>query len=369
MASQLDGPRLKVVRAREHLEALQDHESRFFLESDPYSITQDFDRKAGKRIYRIAVLKNPPLRRFAALIGDCVHNLRSALDHLVWQLSEDSSGAAERDTITQFPIFRYEGLYESSGLRQVARVGERAASVIRLLQPFHHDQPLLHPLWFVHDLDIRDKHRELAVSAATTSGYVQRIHHAKEDRGTFNLILSIEDIHDGAQIAELTISPPDAQVRVEAEFQFRAVLTAPSVPSTKQRLFAYSFLRFLSRKVEGAIDCFEPFYATGRYDDSVVLDDPIGPFHDAPPYEPLESGYTDEQHTEWAKLARESLDAHTVTALDEIESKGIAQDFDLEGMRSVLLRSNLAGFLLGVEMALERVREKREGDLELPPDK
>jgi hypothetical protein len=366
----LDGPRLKVVRAREHLQSLQNHEARFFLDSNPYSISDELDAQMGKHLYRVTVLKNPPARRFAALIGDCAHNLRSALDHLAWRLSADFSGPNDGDTMTQFPIFRFEkgkSGFDPRGVNQIARVGPGAAAVIRLLQPFHDDQPLVHPLWFVRELDNGDKHRQLAVSAAAASYYTHRIQHAKKDSGVFNLILSQEDVQDGAVIAELTISPPEAKVSVEAHFVFRAVLTAPTVPITSRRLFAHSFLEFLAGRVDGVINCFEPFYTSGSYDDAVVLPaDPIRPFHEAAPYDPQESSrLTDEEHTEWAKRARDGLLYFADEALSELESKVGEPAPATEPIRSMLVKSNLASFRFGVNMALERV-ENREGDLELP---
>jgi hypothetical protein len=360
MVHPLDGPRLKVVRAREHLHALQRVEGRFF-ERSPFEITDDFNIETGQHVYRIRVLRDPPIRRFAALVGDCVHNLRSALDHLAWQLSEDASGSNEADTTTQFPIFKTETGYDTRGINQIVRVGPGAATVIRLLQPFHDDLATLHPLWFIRELDNGDKHRKLAVSAAAASGYAHKLHAPKDARGTYHLNLSIEDIRDGEVMAELTVLPPKPQVHVEATFEFRAVLTSPTVPVTR-RLFAGSFLSFLSRRADGAINCFEPFYASGQYDDAVVLDDPIRPFHDVPPYDPLEPPErTDEEHASWARDAREQLEAKVDERLDDI---------DPARLRSALVRAAADGFVIGAEMTTERVLENLDAlegrELDLP---
>src|SRR5688500_2217945 len=92
----LDGRRLKVVRAREHLQSLH-FTQKYFIESDPYAITDDFDVKANKHVYRITnVFRDLPKHRMAAVAGDCLHNLRSALDHLAWRLSEDFQVAKGR---------------------------------------------------------------------------------------------------------------------------------------------------------------------------------------------------------------------------------------------------------------------------------
>jgi hypothetical protein len=368
----LDGPRLKVVRAREHLYVLQDHEARFFLDGKAYDIADDFDAQASKHVFRVKVLKNPPTRRFAALIGDCVHNLRSALDHLAWQLSNDFGGPNDADARTQFPIFRFERGkrgFDVAGAQQISRIGPGAATVIRLLQPFHDDQPLVHPLWFVHDLDRRDKHRQLSVSAAAVSGYAHRIYHAKKAGGIFNLTLSLEDIKDGMVVAELAIKPPKSYIAVEPHFVFRAALTAPTVPITKPRLIVCPFLGFLMRCVEGVINCFEPFYASGTYDDTVVLgSDPIRPFHEPAPYDPSEAAMTltEEEHTDWAKQAHDDLNLIADEALSKIRSSADMLSLDGDSLRSLLMNAEATGFLLGVDKTLERVEKQREGDLELP---
>src|SRR5262245_15024560 len=103
MSHPLDGARLKVVRAQEHLESLKD-ESRGYLDGHPYKIiTEEIHDPQGFPSMQ-AILPDgspkltkywkftpevhtlPPLR-LSALIGDVVGNLRAALDYIVWQLA------------------------------------------------------------------------------------------------------------------------------------------------------------------------------------------------------------------------------------------------------------------------------------------
>ena len=364
----LDGPRLKVVRAREHLQEIHFQQGRFF-ESNPYSVTDEFDAKAGKHVFRIHVHRDPPKHRLAALVGDCVHNLRSALDHLVWRLSEDFGGSNDADTMTQFPIFRTEVGYDTRGINQIVRVGPGAAAIIRLLQPFHFDPPILHPLWMIRELDNGDKHRELAVTAVAAKGYAQRIHPPKGTQGTYRLRIIIEDIKDGEIIAELVLSPPDPQVGVETRWEFQIALTAPTVPYTDPRIFVMPFLDQLARRVSGVINCFEPFYATGAYDDTIVIADPLAPYHSPPPSpEPELPKRSDATHEAFAERAKEQINAG-VDAVWEAVTPLIDQPEVIEKpLRSALVQSALNGFLLGTEMSLERVEENRSNEMTIPPE-
>jgi hypothetical protein len=86
MTIDLSGVRGKIERADEHLNALYAEMQTFF---EPYSnrrIVYDvFDRPWHVIVVRPLLDELPPLR-LSIICGDAVHNLRTALDHLVWQL-------------------------------------------------------------------------------------------------------------------------------------------------------------------------------------------------------------------------------------------------------------------------------------------
>jgi hypothetical protein len=104
--------------------------------------------------------------------GDAIHNLRSALDHLAWNL------AHWEGTIPGircgFPIGKELVNYESIKSRMVAGMSPEAKQAIDNLRPYKGGNE---PLWMIHHLDIIDKHRHLYVfpyqnlfSASTISG-------------------------------------------------------------------------------------------------------------------------------------------------------------------------------------------------------
>jgi len=97
----LQGCDAKVRRARAHLDALY-KEIGGFIESEPHEIVSEFDSETITRTVHLRVLKEPDETTWALLLGDFVHNLRSALDHLIWQLVLLSD--AKPGEHNQFPI-------------------------------------------------------------------------------------------------------------------------------------------------------------------------------------------------------------------------------------------------------------------------
>ena len=163
MGHPLDGVRAKIERAKEHFQVLQPEVSAF-LKLNPYSIVDEHNPYSRHHILRAKVhLDTPP--RLGIIAGDIFHNLRSALDHLVWQLVLLNSNTP--DDKTAFPIFWEDSKwnppkrYESSGRRKIQGVAPSVEAIIERLQPYHRTPFSEHPLFILHTLNIRDKHKLL----------------------------------------------------------------------------------------------------------------------------------------------------------------------------------------------------------------
>mgnify|MGYP001597368030 CR=1 FL=1 len=101
----LEGPRLKVRRAESEIQALRDLQSIFLKESDYRIVKAEFNPKTGKDVYRVHILSSPLSPEWGVWIGEITHNLRSALDTLVYQLALLKTKTPTWDTSQQFPIF------------------------------------------------------------------------------------------------------------------------------------------------------------------------------------------------------------------------------------------------------------------------
>lgn len=86
MTPSLDGARAKVERAKEHLDVL-DREWQAFVQLYPDGATPDHSFDGVWHIITVSPLfDEPPPLRLGLICGDVVHNLRCALDYIIWQL-------------------------------------------------------------------------------------------------------------------------------------------------------------------------------------------------------------------------------------------------------------------------------------------
>jgi hypothetical protein len=102
------------------------------------------------------------------IIGDCLHNLRSALDHLAWQLV--LLDGQKPSFATSFPVRRTKDESRPLLLPKVCR--QDILTAIEQVQPYSDvgnpaDPPVLNPLWALHRLNIIDKHRLVVVVVHT----------------------------------------------------------------------------------------------------------------------------------------------------------------------------------------------------------
>jgi hypothetical protein len=131
----LDGVLAKLNRADAHLKSLQAEVAAFFGR-DPYTFSEHLDCEAGKYSLHIEILEQPPLA-WSVFVGDFVHNLRSALDHLAWQLVVVSN--AKPSHRTQFPIFTTEpvgGAPLAKWESMVVGMNDPILKCVRQVQPY-----------------------------------------------------------------------------------------------------------------------------------------------------------------------------------------------------------------------------------------
>ena len=155
----LDGARVKLARASQHIQELESN-ARKYLASAPFTLLR-VEEPNGDLLWRVKINRLVPLE-WSAIVGDAVHNLRSALDLLAWQLVELNGAQPSRDTC--FPITQSAaGQYEQTLKRALNGAHQKAIRLIRRLRPFAGGNTVLGQL---HALDITDKHRLVLVVGA-----------------------------------------------------------------------------------------------------------------------------------------------------------------------------------------------------------
>ncbi len=156
----LDGAYLKVDRARAHYEVLQEEVTRFLDTQYERILTEPEEH--GKKFWVPNGFDQVP-RAFAAIIGDIVHNLRTALDYLVYELARLDNEKVPEPKDTQFPICLWRNQWKEQSKKRLRGISPEHVEVIDSFQPYHfRDQgkdPKLATLAVLHELDIQDKHK------------------------------------------------------------------------------------------------------------------------------------------------------------------------------------------------------------------
>lgn len=209
MRHPLDGVSAKIARAKKHLGDLErDLQVR---EGHDYGVLTYQDPKTGDVfIYACAPYK---LRvGWGIIVGDAVHNLRSALDLLIGQLVIANGATPNRKTA--FPIYDNLSKYrEYKGAEKIVGVRDDAITIIEGLQPKTADDPLL----VLARLDDDDKHNLVHISAATATmdplGIVEASHGVTVRMITQQAVIG--SIEDGADMFEIDLVP-QASVNMEA---------------------------------------------------------------------------------------------------------------------------------------------------------
>ena len=105
-----DSALLKVERAKGHIADLQSTFETFVqAHRNPLRINRDPETGAMSAEVHFG---DPIPSSLALILGDAVHNLRTALDHATWELFGLYSGA--QDKTTQFPVSKERQAYEAT---------------------------------------------------------------------------------------------------------------------------------------------------------------------------------------------------------------------------------------------------------------
>jgi|HubBroStandDraft_1064217.scaffolds.fasta_scaffold192752_1 hypothetical protein len=162
MAS-LESVRQKVFHAYMHLETLKSEMMRYFS-TNPCAMVRDADSTPENPTFSFATRKPIP-QRLPFIIGDCLQNLRSALDYLVWELVKAASNEPGKKNM--FPVCLTAKSFEDalkSG--RLDGIDVHAIALIDQVQPYHageSDAPG-QGLFVLDDLTNINKHRHVLLT-------------------------------------------------------------------------------------------------------------------------------------------------------------------------------------------------------------
>jgi hypothetical protein len=234
------GLHAKIDRGIQHVETLTEKSGISLSPSNRIPMRLEYEPDTGYHVYRAAAgLSEATIRQWGLIIGDAVHNFRSALDHLVWQLACYRTGGANLPGVpvsesrrVQFPIDNRRPheeprrFHENDNLKHV--LPEHRA-IIYEHQPFgsrqlNIDLPM-HPLIRLRNLSNEDKHRIITPIAVLTDRFLGFTNPEELFRGAGGEIVEkhyrIEDkdkdkepMERGTEIIRVRVQPADIKLNL-----------------------------------------------------------------------------------------------------------------------------------------------------------
>lgn len=235
----LSEPRAKLTWARHHLEALN-QATQTILKSYRDNIVSEFDDNTGEEVWIFHGKVEAIPVEISLLIGDCLYNLRSALDYLVWQLV-----LAEGNTPTRanaFPIGETEKWLKSAGRTYLRGVGATAQTRIARLKPYKGGDDLLYAL---HSLMNIDKHRHLHV---TIVSLLYAMYVVDDENPIKPTSVNLGPVKEGAEL----LRRPKEAMEMNATLVLEVVFSEQdfNVPSVK------AWLAYFIHRVSEIVDSF-----------------------------------------------------------------------------------------------------------------
>ena len=151
----LGGCRRKVERAKQHIENIT-ADARSFLASCGYRLRRDHQGDPSSLILTVEEVNLPQVpEQFSIVAGEAIYQLRTTLDHLVFELIRSHNHVPTRKnswpSLTQINMLDFE--------RKTKGVSPAALKLIESLQPYQMGARYKeHTLWRLRELNDWDKH-------------------------------------------------------------------------------------------------------------------------------------------------------------------------------------------------------------------
>lgn len=145
----------KLGRAKWHHAELGAALASFFA-TTPYKVSARRNDE-GKLVYYLNEVTEVPVE-LSLTAGDVIQNLRSALDHLAYELWVKEANGQGKSERVYFPIDKDQASYNKSKADKTQGISRQSLAIIDSLSPYQGGNDTL---WRIHTLNNRDKHRLL----------------------------------------------------------------------------------------------------------------------------------------------------------------------------------------------------------------
>lgn len=258
---------LKLARADFQICSLTDQISAW-ISSNP--ITARCELCEGRLGFRLIVqdfAETAPIDHWGLLIGECVHNLRSALDNLAFALARLQRDPPSRPSAIAFPICQDRSRFENSGRAKLDQMPARVGELIERLQPFQRDgsqeagTPDSDPLVLLQWLSNTDKHRvpSVVLIAPTEMSHSGRAAFYSEEDAKANVppdtTVWFGPLHPGVVLMEYRTNRPIESVR--GDYSGIAIVSIETIDQTAP---VVEVLRALSHYTALVVAQFRGFF-------------------------------------------------------------------------------------------------------------
>lgn len=112
-----------------------------------------------------------PKHEWALLLGDTLHNLRSAFDAVAWGMAHFDNAQPARPRSVYFPICDDRKQWNDAKKAWISELDPEFQRRLQIMQPYNYVSPgKPSVLRILHDLDIQDKHKDLLTVSADMNG-------------------------------------------------------------------------------------------------------------------------------------------------------------------------------------------------------
>jgi len=233
----------------------------WFLRDKPYRVRCKLECNGAE--YACYLTQHTPVpSRVSLMVGDCIHNLRSVLDNLIWTLTECNGNAAPK-TIPPFgdpwrtiafplrskPFPKTD--FQTGAHERLWGIAPGAKDLVEWLQPYKRsDETLAAALAYLEEFANMSKHRFLPLALGEPFLLAKSLRDFPPATNRFNP----GPLGDGAEIARMAFATPQREVKVDFEFVFAVLFDEP----TPVRGEVTSILSGMAKAVDTVVSWFEP---------------------------------------------------------------------------------------------------------------
>ena len=208
----LTSVRAKLARSQEHAQAVY-NETRSWIDRHPYNITQHVNADSTR--YSLVLRENEPasFQRWTLMIADCLNNLRSSLDYLVYAIAiaESGSNPPPNEGRLQFPIADCRADFdEAVRTKRLFGISDPVRAAVESMQPYNRPHPTLPPLLrILRELNNADKHRLLRLAyGAVSEGDLGFVGAHPADGRSWQAVPNAGEVKDGTEVFAMVCDRP-----------------------------------------------------------------------------------------------------------------------------------------------------------------